>query len=348
MVKKIVRSYLPLMAASAALAACGSNNGGNQTRDSIRAVGSSTVLPFAKLVSDQFAKDNSQFKAPIVEGNGTGGGMKLFCAGIGAQFPDIEDASRRMKKSEFDECQKNGVKEVAEIQVGIDGIAFASANAGPDMALTPVDVYKAIAANPFGKPNTAKTWHDVNPKLPDEPILVYGPATISGTRDALKELILTKGCETDAATKVMTEKAKKDAVCGDLRTDGAYADTSDNYNLIVQKLESSPKAVGIFGYSYLASNSDKLKPLTMNGVVPSYQSIADFTYPGARPLFIYVKKAHVGAIPGLAEYVGEWTKLWGKDGPLSKAGMIVMPDDKLAPNGKIAQDLTPLDASSLK
>ena len=348
MVKNIVRSYLPLMAASAALAACGSNNAGNQTRDSIRAVGSSTVLPFAKLVSEQFAKDNSQFKAPIVEGNGTGGGMKLFCAGIGAQFPDIEDASRRMKKSEFDECQKNGVKDVAEIQVGIDGIAFASAKAGPDMALTPEDVYKAIAANPFGKPNTAKTWHDVNPKLPDEPILVYGPATISGTRDALKELILTKGCETDAATKAMTEKIKKDAVCGDLRTDGAYADTSDNYNLIVQKLESNPKAVGIFGYSYLASNSDKLKPLTMNGVVPSYQSIADFTYPGARPLFIYIKKAHVGAIPGLAEYVGEWTKLWGKDGPLSKAGMIVMPDDKLASNGKIAQDLTPLDASSLK
>ena len=341
---------LLLLTSSLALGACGSNQGGNETRDSIRAVGSSTVLPFAKLVSEQFAKDNSQFKAPIVEGNGTGGGMKLFCAGVGAQFPDIEDASRRMKKSEFEECQKNGVKEISEIQVGIDGIAFASAKAGPDMALTPVDVYKAIAANPFGKPNTAKTWHDVNAKLPDEPILVYGPATISGTRDALKELILTKGCETDAATKALGtgDKAKHDAICGDLRTDGAYADTSDNYNLIVQKLESNPKAVGIFGFSYLASNTDKLKPLTMSGVTPSYQTIADFTYPGARPLFIYVKKAHVGAIPGLAEYVAEWTKLWGKDGPLAKAGMIVMPDDKLAVNGKIAQDLAPLDASTLK
>lgn len=350
MMIKIARLALPLLASTVALAGCGSNNAGSATRDSIRAVGSSTVLPFAKLVSEQFAKDNSQFKAPIVEGNGTGGGMKLFCAGVGAQFPDIEDASRRMKKSELDECQKNGVKDVAEIQVGIDGIAFASAKAGPDMALTPLDVYKAIAANPFGKPNTAKTWHDVNPKFPDEPILVYGPATISGTRDALKELILTKGCETDAATKALAtgDKAKHDAICGDLRNDGAYADTSDNYNLIVQKLASNPKAVGIFGFSYLASNADKLKPLTMNGIVPTYQSIADFTYPGARPLFIYVKKAHVGAIPGLAEYVAEWTKLWGKDGPLAKAGMIVMPDDKLAANAKIAQDLTALDPSALK
>ncbi|MBV8916332.1 MAG: substrate-binding domain-containing protein, partial [Acetobacteraceae bacterium] len=280
--KTIVRLSLPLAASSLALTGCGSNNGGGETRDSIRAVGSSTVLPFAKLVSEQFAKDNSQFKAPIVEGNGTGGGMKLFCAGVGAQYPDIEDASRRMKKSEWDECQKNGVKDVSEIQVGIDGIAFAASKSGPDMALTPVDVYKAIAANPFGKPNTAKTWHDVNPSLPAEPILVYGPATISGTRDALKELILNKGCDTDAATKALadSDKAKHDSICGDLRTDGAYADTSDNYNLIVQKLESNPKAVGIFGYSYLSSNADKLKPLTMNGIVATYETIANFTYPG--------------------------------------------------------------------
>lgn len=332
------------------LAACGGGNSGAETRDSIRAVGSSTVLPFAKLVSEQFAKSNPQFNAPIVEANGTGGGMKLFCAGVGAQYPDIADASRRMKKSEWDDCQKNGVKDVVEIQVGIDGIAFAAAKAAPDMALTPVDVYKAIAASPFGKPNTAKTWRDVNPSLPDEPILVYGPATISGTRDALKELILNKGCDSDPATKALadSDKEKHEAICGDLRTDGAYADTSDNYNLIVQKLDSNPKAVGIFGYSYLEGNADKLKPLTMSGVVPTYETIANFTYPGARPLFIYVKKAHVDAIPGLREYVAEWTELWGKDGPLAKAGMIAMPDDKLSANAKIAQDLTPLDAGSLK
>lgn len=332
-----------------ALAACG-GNGGGASRDTIRAVGSSTVLPFAKLVSEQFAKDNAGFKAPIIEGNGTGGGMKLFCAGVGAQHPDIEDASRRMKKSEYDECVKNGVKDIAEIQVGIDGIAFVNAKGAPTMALTPLDVYKAIAANPFGKPNTAKTWKDVNPALPDMPILVYGPATISGTRDALKELILTKACDSDAAIKALkdTDKDKHDKICGDLRADGAYADTSDNYNLIVQKLESNSKAVGIFGYSYLESNADKLQGLTMGGVAPSYDSIANFTYPGARPLYIYVKKAHVGAIPGLKEYVAQWTKAWAKDGALAKAGMISMTADLQAKNAKIAADLTNLDPAELK
>ena len=212
------------------------------------------------------------------------------------------------------------------------------------------DLFPAIAANPFGKPNTAKTWKDVNPALPDMPIMVYGPATISGTRDALKELILTKACDSDAATKALkdTDKDKHDKICGDLRTDGAYADTSDNYNLIVQKLESNGKAVGIFGYSYLESNADKLQGLTMGGVAPSYESIANFTYPGARPLYIYVKKAHVGAIPGLKEYVAEWTKLWGKDGPLAKAGMIAMPEALQATNAKVATDLTNLDPAALK
>lgn len=344
------RTALLLTAAAAAtalLAGCGGSR--NASRDQIRAVGSSTVLPFAKLVAEQFAKDG-KFKAPIIEGNGTGGGMKLFCAGVGAQHPDIEDASRRMKKSEWDDCVKNGVTEVAEIQVGIDGIAFSNAKGGPAMALTPVDVYKAIAANPFGKPNTARTWQDVNPALPAIPIMVYGPATISGTRDALKELILAKGCDSDAATKALkdTDKARHDAICGDIRTDGAYADTSDNYNLIVQKLEANAQAVGIFGYSYLEGNADRLKPLTMNGVVPTYETIADFTYPGARPLYIYVKKGHVQAIPGLKDYVAEWTRLWGKDGPLAKAGMIVMPDEVMTKNAAVAAELTQLDPAQLK
>lgn len=346
--KKSALIFATAAAACTLLAACGGAQ--NSSRDQIRAVGSSTVLPFAKLVAEQFAKDSGKFKAPIVEGNGTGGGMKLFCAGVGAQHPDVEDASRRMTKSEWDDCVKNGVKDVAEIQVGIDGIAFANAKSGPVMALTPTDVYKAIAANPFGKPNTAKTWHDVNPALPAIPIMVYGPATISGTRDALKELILAKGCDSDPATKALkdTSKSKHDAICGDIRTDGAYADTSDNYNLIVQKLEANAQAVGIFGYSYLEGNADKIKSLTMSGVVPTYETIANFTYPGARPLFIYVKKAHVQAIPGLQDYITEWTKLWGKDGPLAKAGMIVMPDDVMAKNATIAAQLTQLDPSQLK
>ncbi|WEK47147.1 MAG: substrate-binding domain-containing protein [Candidatus Andeanibacterium colombiense] len=339
---------LPLIAATLSLAGCG--GGGQETRDSIRAVGSSTVLPFAKLVSETFAADNSGFKAPIIEGNGTGGGMKLFCAGVGAQHPDIADASRRMKKSEYQDCAANGVTEIVEIQVGIDGIAFANAKSGPAMALTPVDIYKAIAANPFGKPNTAKTWHDVNPALPDLPIMVYGPATISGTRDALKELVLTKGCDSDAATKALadSDKDRHDKICGDLRTDGAYADTADNYNLIVQKLEANDKAVGIFGYSYLEENADKLRGLTINGVLPTYDAIADGSYPGARPLYIYVKKAHIGAVPGLQEFVSTWPKLWSKDGPLAKAGMIAMPDALQADQAKVVGSLTLLDPAALK
>jgi phosphate transport system substrate-binding protein len=346
--KKPSLIFVTVSAASALLAGCGGAK--DASRDQIRAVGSSTVLPFAKIVAETFAKENSTFKSPIIEGNGTGGGMSLFCAGVGARFPDIADASRRMKKSEYEQCAKNGVKDVTEIQIGIDGIAFAEDKSGPDMALTPVDVYKAIAANPFGKPNTAKTWHDVNPKLPNVPIMVYGPATISGTRDALKELILAKGCDSDPAIKALkdTSKDKHEAICGELRTDGAYADTSDNYNLIVQKLKSTPNAVGIFGYSYLAANADQLKGLTMDGVAPSTATIANFTYPGARPLYIYVKKAHLDAIPGMREYVSEWPKLWGHDGPLVKAGMIASPDDVQSKSAKAIADMTPLDPSTLK
>lgn len=345
------KGWLPAtcaIAASLALAGCGSQS--NASRDQIRVVGSSTVYPFAKVVAADFARANPSFKSPIIETNGTGGGMKLFCGGIGPQFPDIEDASRRITKAEFEQCQQNGVKDVIEIQVGIDGIAFAANKAGPELALTPVDVYKAIAANPFGKPNTAKTWQDVNPRFPPVPIMVYGPATISGTRDALKELILVKGCESDAATKALKDTAKEkfDAICGDLRTDGAYADTSDNYNLIVQKIGTNPQAVGIFGYSYLEGNLDKLKALTMGGVVPTYDTISNFTYPGARPLYIYVKKAHLDAIPGLKEFVGQWAKSWSKDGPLAKQGLIVMPADKLAASAKAASEFPSLDAANLK
>jgi len=337
-----------LALATLSLASCGDQGGAG--RDQIRAVGSSTVLPFAKSVAEEFAKTNAGMKAPIVEGNGTGGGMKLFCGGIGAQFPDIENASRRMKKSEFDDCQANGVKDITEIQVGLDGIAFASDKAGPDFKLTPATIYKALAKNPFGKPQTAKNWNDVDPSLPAEPIMVYGPATVSGTRDALKELLLHKGCETDPAMKALKDSDKKkfEATCGDIRDDGAYADTSDNYNLIVQKLQSNPKAVGIFGFSYLDENKDKLKGMTINGVAPSYDTISSFTYPGARPLYIYVKKAHLPAIKGLKEYVVQWSQMWGNGGALSKLGMIAAPADVQAKSAKAVADMPNLDGSELK
>jgi phosphate transport system substrate-binding protein len=309
--KNSMLRFATAVAACAVVAGCGSSD--NASRDQIRAVGSSTVYPFAKAVADSLAKSNPEFKSPIIESTGTGAGMKLFCAGVGAQHPDIANASRRIKKSEYDDCAKN-------------------------------------AAKPFGKPNTTKTWKDVNPALPDLPILVYGPPSTSGTRDALKELILTKGCETDPAMKALkdSDKDKHDDYCTTVRSDGIYVDAGENDNLIVQKLEANPKAIGVFGFSYLEENADKLKGLTMAGVVPTYQSISDFSYPGARPLYIYVKAAHLTAIKGLKEFVAEWAKSWGRDGLLAKQGMVVAPDDALAASGQTASAFTLLDPSQLK
>jgi phosphate transport system substrate-binding protein len=340
---------LAVTAATLALAACGSQ-GGSQTRDSIRAVGSSTVFPFAKAVAESLTRSNPRVKAPIIESTGTGGGIKLFCSGVGAATPDIANASRRMKASEFADCQANGVTEIVEIQVGLDGLAFAAAKGGIMMNLTPATVYKALAANPYGKPQTAKTWKDVDPALPAERILVYGPPSTSGTRDALKELVLEKGCQTDAAIKAMKDTRKDDyeKVCTELRTDGAYVDQGEQDNLIVQKIENNPKAVGVFGYSYLEENADKLQAMTMDGVAPTYENISTFKYPDARPLFIYVKKAHLDAIPGLRDYIGEWAKLWVAGGALSKIGLIPSPTDAMAANGKIASEFTLLDGAQLK
>jgi len=339
-----------IAAASAmALSACGGSGGSTAgSRDFVRAVGSSTVYPFATAVAEQTAKAGG--KSPVIESTGTGAGMKLFCAGIGAQHPDIEDASRRMKKSEYEECQKNGVTEIVEIQVGIDGIAFAEGQKGPNMQLTPTDIYKALAANPFGKPNTAKTWKDVNPSLPAEPILVYGPPSTSGTRDALKELILEAGCKTDAATAALkdSDKDKYEATCHDIREDGPYVDAGENDNLIVQKISQNPKAIVIFGFSFLESNRGTIKGIPMSGVAPTYASISDFSYPGARPLYIYVKKQHLAPIKGLQAYVAEWAKSWGPEGSLKAKGMVISPEDVRAKNADIVAKMTPLDPSVLK
>lgn len=333
-----------------ALAGCDSTGGAGGVRDQIRAVGSSTVYPFATAVAEQVVNKNPGMKSPIIESTGTGAGMKLFCAGVGAAFPDIENASRRMKKSEYADCEKNKVTDIAEIQIGLDGIAFAEGKSGPRLQLTLHDIYAALAATPFGKPQTARTWHDVNPALPPVAIKVYGPPSTSGTRDALAELILTKGCDGDAAMKALagtdTDAHKK--VCTTIREDGAYVDAGENDNLIVQKLGADPQAVGIFGYSSLEENGDTLVGNPINGVLPTYASITDFTYPGARPLFIYVKNAHVKAIKGLREYVAEFASAWGPDGYLKQRDMVIAPADVRAAAAQQARDLKPLDPTTLK
>ena len=335
------------------LSACDSTGGGGGNagvRDQVRAVGSSTVYPFATAVAEQFVNKNAGMKSPIIESTGTGAGMKLFCGGVGAGHPDIANASRRMKKSEYETCVKNKVTDVVEIQIGLDGIAFAEGKAGPKLALTPRDVYAALAANPFGKPQTAKTWKDVNPALPAVAIKVYGPPSTSGTRDALAELILTKGCDSDAAMKALKEK-DSDAhkkTCTTVREDGAFVDAGENDNLIVQKLLADPQALGIFGYSFLEENTETLVGNTINGIVPTYATISDFTYPGARPLYIYVKSAHLKAIKGLKEFVGEFASAWGPDGYLKKRGMVIAPADVRAAAELQAKEMKPLDPATLK
>jgi phosphate transport system substrate-binding protein len=333
--------------AALAVTACGGPSGGG-ARDNAWAVGSSTVYHFAAAVAEETGK--AGVKAPKVEQNGTGAGMKLFCAGVGSQHPDIANASRRMKKSEFEDCVANKVDKIIEIQVGLDGIAFAEGKDGPDMKLTPEDVYKALAANPFGKPNTAKNWNDVNAALPAIPIMVYGPPSTSGTRDALAELILTKGCETNAEMKALkdSDKDKHKKLCTEVREDGAYVDSGEQDNVIVKKISENPKAIGVFGFSYLEENMGTLKGIPMSGVAPTYASISDFSYPGARPLFIYVKQAHLNAVKGLKEFVAQWPKMWGPDGALKKKGMVIAPDDVRKKNEDIVASMTLMDSSSLK
>lgn len=339
--------------ATAGLSACNGAPGGGGSggaRDQIRAVGSSTVYPFATAVAEALVRNQQGVKSPIIESTGTGAGIKLFCEGVGVDKPDIANASRRMKKSEYDDCAANGVKDIVEIQIGLDGIAFAESQNGPDLKLTLADVYMALAATPFGKPNTAKTWKDVNASLPAIPILVYGPPTTSGTRDSLHELIMEKGCDTDPAMKALKDSNSDEhkKVCTAIRTDGPYVEQGENDNLIVQKISQNPQAVGVFGFSFLEANMDKLKGNPMNGVAPTYQTVSDFTYPGARPLYIYVKAAHLKSIRGLKEYAAEWAAAWDPDGYLKKKGMVIAPDDVRARNAAVASGMTLLDPSALK
>ena len=321
-------------------------------RSQMRAVGSSTVYPFAKAVAERVSRANPKLGTPIVESTGTGAGIKLFCSGVGARFPDVANASRRMKASEAKQCSQNGVTAITEIQVGIDGLALATARSSAFSGLTQREIYMAIAKSPFGKPNRAKTWKDVNAKLPAIPIRVYGPPPTSGTRDSLVELIMSPGCETNGAMAALkkSDEAKYKAVCQGLRQDGAFIEAGENDNLIVQKLAGNPNTLGFFGYSFLEENPGKLKGVAINGVAPTYQSISSFKYPGARPLYIYIKNAHANAIPAVRAFAAEFTKesAVGPKGYLLRAGLISAPANVRARSQQAARGLVPLNLASLK
>lgn len=338
-----------VFAALAALALSGCDSAGGGARNSVRAVGSSTVYPFAKLVSENFARANPEYPSPLIESTGTGNGVQLFCSGLGANTPDIVNASRRIKAGEFEKCLANGVKDVIELQVGLDGIAFASAKGGIMLNLSPKVVYEALAAKPYGAEQKTRLWSDVDAKLPAIPILVYGPPSTSGTRDALKELVLEVGCNSNPAMKALKERDAQayQQICTEVRSDGGYSDQGEQDNLIVQKIEANPRAVGVFGFSYLEENGDKVQGLPVNGVPPTFDNISSFAYPGARPLYIYVKKAHMRAIPGLEAFVQEWVKSWAKGGPLARIGMVAMPADAMALNQRKASALTTLTLEEL-
>ncbi len=311
-----------------------------QARDYITIVGSSTVYPFTTAVAEQFGR-STRFRTPKVESTGTGGGLKLFCNGVGVAHPDVVNASRRIKPGEVEACRRNGVKEIVEVKVGYDGLTLAQSRRSEPMRLTLRDVWLALARQvpDPARPgeliaNPHRTWKDVNPALPARRIEVLGPPPTSGTRDSFAEMVLEGGCKTFDWIKALaeTDGNRFRAICHTIREDGAYVEAGENDNLIVQKIEANPGAIGVFGYSFLEENQDKLVGLPLQGVAPTFDTIASGEYPAARPLFIYVKKAHVDFVPGLKEFVAEYVsaRALGEEGYLADKGLVPPAEAELA------------------
>ncbi len=331
-----------------------------EARDQIRIVGSSTVYPFTTAVAEQFGK-SSGGKTPVVESTGTGGGMKIFCEGVGVDKADGTNASRRIKKSEFELCDKNGVKDIIELMVGFDGLTIAQSKDGPQVSLTRKQVFQALAEkvpNDKGElvDNPYKNWSDIDPSLPNIKIEVLGPPPTSGTRDSFHELFMEKGAEGFDSLKAMKKKDEEaktkdfEKVWKSIRKDGAYVEAGENDNVIVQKLEGNKNAFGIFGFSFLEENADKLKGVSIEGAEPTFDNISGGKYKGARPLFVYFKKAHIGVIPGLDKFIAEYTseKALGAEGYLTEKGLVALPKDAFEKSAKAANEGATLKADELK
>ena len=337
------------LAAAAVAAAFSGTAFAQAARDYISIVGSSTVYPFATVVAENYGR-STKFKTPKIESTGSGGGIKLFCAGVGVNHPDITNASRAIKKSELETCAKNGVREVVEVKIGYDGISVGHSKASKPVSLTRKELWMALAKevpDPKGGDkfvaNPYKTWNQIDPSLPNSKIEVLGPPPTSGTRDAFVELVMDEGCgEVPAVKALKKDKKRHKAVCQTMREDGAFIEAGENDNLIVQKLVANPAAFGIFGYSFLDQNRDKIQGASIEGVKPEFETIASGKYKVSRPLFFYVKKAHVGVVPGIKEYLAEFTsnKAWGNDGYLSERGLIPMPEQERKQVAATAANLT--------
>jgi phosphate transport system substrate-binding protein len=325
-------------------------------RDQIRIVGSSTVYPFSTVVAEAFAKSTGM-KTPVVESTGTGGGVKLFCSGVGDDTPDFVNASRRMKRAEFEICKANGVDEVIEFKVGFDGLTIASAMGAPELNITRKQMFLALAKMVPDKDgnmieNPYKMWSDVDPSLPAEKIEILGPPPTSGTRDSFAELYLKKGAQEFEKIAAIegTDLAGFDSIWKTIRTDGAYVEAGENDNLIIQKIAANPKAYGIFGYSFLEENKAKIKAASIEGDQPTYESIANGNYKGSRLLYFYMKKAHLGTVPGMLEYVTEFTsnQALGEDGYLIDKGLVALPKCDAEWNAMNVTNLPLLDIDTLK
>lgn len=312
--------------------------GAAAARDQIRIVGSSTVYPFTTAVAEQLGKTGG-VKTPVVESTGTGGGMKLFCEGVGEKFPDGTNASRRMKIGEFEACQKNGVKDIIELMVGYDGLTMAFSKKAQPLKLTRAQIFLALAKNvpgPDGKliPNPYKSWNQIDPSLPNKPIEILGPPPTSGTRDSLHELVMEPGAEQIPALKALKASDRKafDAAWKTIRDDGPYVEAGENDNVIVQKLETNVNAFGVFGYSFLEENVAKVQGVTIDGVAPEMDTISTLKYGPSRELFVYIKKAHIGVVPGLDKFAAEYVsdKAASEGGYLEKKGLVPVPKEKLA------------------
>lgn len=317
----------------------------------VRVTGSSTVYPFARAVADAYVAADESRKQPRIESVGTVAGISSFCEGAGYEQADIVAASRRMRRSEYDKCASHNVGEVIEIPFGLDGIALAASNGGLDLRLSRRDLYLALAANPRGKPNTARTWKDVNPALPATPIKVLGPPPSSGTRDAFVELILEPGCleamEGARDLKQHSDPAVFDNACRRIRSDGAYVEEGEDDTRIVEALTQNREALGLFGYSYLEENRNRLHGVPIDGVTPSYDTIASGKYPGVRTLYLYVKNKHLKAVPGLRDYLDQFAAMWVPGGPLAKHGLIALPQKVRDRSAEAIQLALPLEIAAL-